>query len=128
MDLVLFGRATQVVFLMLQTLPVKSHDLSWTYETTNPTTLEVYNKTETKPMPFPAIRYSKQDSGENFSLGPRNLTATEEPLSVTLSVAEEASHMLAYRIGVYIHFVWLPIIVAVGSVGNILSLLVMMQV
>ena len=42
-------------------------------------------------------------------------------------VQREAQKYLIYQIGWYIHLIWLPIIVPVGMIGNILSFLVMIR-
>ena len=65
---------------------------------------------------------------ENSMDSVTNVTNSTVAPEEGMSAIEEGSGMLAYRVGVYIHLVWLPIVVVVGSVGNILSFSVMVQV
>ncbi len=48
-------------------------------------------------------------------------------ISPTRSVEEEAQDYIIYWVGMYIDLVYFPTIVVLGSIGNVLSLLVMMQ-
>ena len=56
-----------------------------------------------------------------------NVTNITEVVSTKLPVTVVAEDYLMYKLGVGIHTYYLPVVVIVGLVGNILSLSVMMQ-
>lgn len=55
-----------------------------------------------------------------------NSTTTEMEIT-NKTLAEEASTYLTYKIGVYIHIYWLPIMTPIGLVGNTLAFIIMVQ-
>ena len=68
------------------------------------------------------LNIHKSNNNGHMTL-PTNMTTSN--YTRELSVAEQAKSYLLYRAGVGIHTYWLPVLVPVGFVGNILSILVM---
>ena len=57
-----------------------------------------------------------------------NITGMANTTEHVHSVVEEGKKLLPFLIGTYIHLYYLPMVIIVGTIGNMLSFAVMMQV